>query len=262
MSKDNKSWKEFTSGLARLAKAEGNRVFLTRAFEFLNEYVAVDSCAVFKISLDKVSGAEHLCTFGELDDDLAELLAENYVNTGYLQDPIIQSALPKGDKVKYISEHLYSKTYRTSFFEKAGLIDKVTSLHSTRTALFSANFYRASHNGMFSDPDLVNLQKLAPVISQYILRHVRVTTENQLLQGLGLERRISDIVEDSTQVFVRLSVRERQVCKLLLLGTEERLIAKELGVSQNTIVTYRQRLYAKLGIASKEELFQVALLSI
>jgi len=60
-------WRIFAKRLTDLSKAEGQSHFLNQAFIFLNEFVVVDSCAVFKVAADKTSGAEHLCTFGSLN---------------------------------------------------------------------------------------------------------------------------------------------------------------------------------------------------
>jgi DNA-binding CsgD family transcriptional regulator len=52
-----------------------------------------------------------------------------------------------------------------------------------------------------------------------------------------------------------LSERERQICLGVLGGKKAELIAGDLGLSPATIVTYRRRAYAKLGISSRGDLF-------
>ena len=53
----------------------------------------------------------------------------------------------------------------------------------------------------------------------------------------------------------RLTAREVQVADLTMQGLSYTEIADELELSPNTIKTYRQSLYAKLGINSRRELF-------
>ena len=255
------SWRDLADALGALAKTEGSPRFLEEAFRLLNRLVTVDSCAVFKISADKISGAQHLCTFGTLDGELADFLAERYVSQGFLNDPVVQTALPMRSRVRHVPRAQYSEAYRSDYFRKADLIDKVTSLHSSRTALFSVNFYRVTANGKFSNQDLSDLERLGPILSQYVLRHVSIAADKALPDRDFVRRRVDLLLDDGTTIFAQLSERERQVCKRLLLGMSEKELAADLGVALTTVVTYRQRLYAKLGITSKEELFQRALVA-
>jgi PAS domain S-box-containing protein len=56
-----------------------------------------------------------------------------------------------------------------------------------------------------------------------------------------------------------LSARERQVMEMLLAGKRPKVIALDLGLSENTVATHRTRLLGKLGVAENRELFQYAL---
>jgi PAS domain S-box-containing protein len=56
-----------------------------------------------------------------------------------------------------------------------------------------------------------------------------------------------------------LSARERQVMEMLLGGKRPKVIAFELGLSENTVATHRTRLLGKIGVAENHELFQYAL---
>jgi DNA-binding CsgD family transcriptional regulator len=51
-----------------------------------------------------------------------------------------------------------------------------------------------------------------------------------------------------------LSARERQIIEYLCYGRSKQYIAETLYLSENTIKTYTKRIYAKLGIHSREEL--------
>ena len=252
------SWRELSDDLARLSGAEGTSRFLDEAFRVLNSIVTVDSCAVFKVSADKRSGAQHLCTFGVLKDELAEFLAQRYVTQGFLKDPVVQTALPMRSRLRHVPRAQYSEAYRSDYFRKADLIDKVTSLHSSRTALFSVNFYRVRENGKFSNQDLADLERLGPILSQYVLRHVASAANNAQPDQDVVRQRVEILLDDATTIFAQLSHRERQVCKRLLLGMIEKDLADDLGVALTTVITYRQRLYAKLGVSTKDALYQLA----
>jgi DNA-binding CsgD family transcriptional regulator len=56
---------------------------------------------------------------------------------------------------------------------------------------------------------------------------------------------------------VGLTVRERKVCALALAGVSIEGSAYELGIKKSSIITYRKRAYARLGISSLNELFVI-----
>lgn len=254
-------WRPFAEKLTALTKAEGQSDFLTKAFEFLNEFISVDSCAVFKIAADKTTSAEHLCTFGNLKPDLANLLAQDYISNGFRNDPMVKTALTSPHiKVRHIPGSQYPNNYRSQYFEKAGLIDKVTSIHTTHNEIFLISFYRLQSNDIFDAADFKDLQRLAPIIGGFVLRHSQLTLKN-VTYNRSVDEKISLLVNDSTQVFSQLSPQERGVCEALLQGKEEAHMAKIMGISKHTVVTYRRRAYTKLNLSSKSELFKLFLIA-
>jgi DNA-binding CsgD family transcriptional regulator len=71
-------------------------------------------------------------------------------------------------------------------------------------------------------------------------------------------------IEDMLDRFgeTRLSPREREVAQLILKGHSGVSIGARLGISETTVKSHRQNLYAKLGIASQFELFSQFLQSL
>lgn len=56
-----------------------------------------------------------------------------------------------------------------------------------------------------------------------------------------------------------LSTRERMVTQMILRGHSARSIAASLGIADGTVRNHRKSIYAKLGIASQQELFSLFL---
>ena len=54
-----------------------------------------------------------------------------------------------------------------------------------------------------------------------------------------------------------LSTREREILELLLRNKKRKEIAEALCLSENTIKTYTRTLYGKLGVSSREELYDL-----
>ena len=59
--------------------------------------------------------------------------------------------------------------------------------------------------------------------------------------------------------FASLSMREAQVCDLIVKGISVAGSALELGVSENTIRTLRRRAYRKLGLTSATQVVALVL---
>ncbi|PVX85882.1 helix-turn-helix domain-containing protein [Paraburkholderia unamae] len=66
-----------------------------------------------------------------------------------------------------------------------------------------------------------------------------------------------DWILADAQVFASLTTRERTVCVGILTGYTSEGIALNLGISINSVLTYRKRVYEKLGITSQNELFML-----
>lgn len=64
----------------------------------------------------------------------------------------------------------------------------------------------------------------------------------------------SSIASDASTGFAGLTIRERQVALALRDGRTRNQIARELGVSPNTVGTFTRKLYAKLGVHRRAEL--------
>ena len=54
-----------------------------------------------------------------------------------------------------------------------------------------------------------------------------------------------------------LTERERRVCALAMTGVSIEGSAYELGIKKSSVITYRKRAYARLGISSLNELFLI-----
>lgn len=115
-----------------------------------------------------------------------------------------------------------------------------------------------------SDPRLDPLRRdLAPVIEsigswEALLRVVRTSDPTFTRQAGGRQTGLVDPLPDGSR-FERLSPRERSVLELIGAGLASRDMATSLGVSLQTVETYRKNVSAKLGV-SGARLVRIAVL--
>ena len=57
----------------------------------------------------------------------------------------------------------------------------------------------------------------------------------------------------------KMPSREAEVCTAIMLGMTSEAIAIELGISVNTVLTYRKRAYGRLNISCQNELMRLIL---
>lgn len=69
----------------------------------------------------------------------------------------------------------------------------------------------------------------------------------------------SDFAATFGQFAARLSERESDTARLILQGFSSKAIAKQLGISPETVKVHRRNLYHKLGVATHAELFALFL---
>ena len=96
------------------------------------------------------------------------------------------------------------------------------------------------------------MRQTVPLITRTIAKHIevagRVPEPNLTLR---CREQISRCVASSGVPF---SQREFEVCVRILYGMSTCGIALDLGVGEETVMTYKKRAYARLGLASQREL--------
>lgn len=73
---------------------------------------------------------------------------------------------------------------------------------------------------------------------------------------MPMENKLSKILQ-----FVKapLAIREREILELILKNKKRKDIATELMLSENRVKTYTRALYSKLGVTSRNELYNLIL---
>ncbi|MCA0420857.1 MAG: helix-turn-helix transcriptional regulator [Proteobacteria bacterium] len=191
------------------------------------------------------------------DGEVHTLLAENHYNSGqpaleiarryvsrhWRADPANAIPLDDGDEagcwgVRMKAGDIESSAYRSECYLSVGLSERFSLLQRREAGTLRLSIYRRRKES-FSESEIDNLVESAPLLMAALWRHYEVTKP---AGGRGAPG---------------LSKRERDVCALVAAGLTSEGIALELGVGINTVLTYRKRAYARLGISSQNELMRI-----
>jgi len=228
--------------LLGLIDSLGEEPFLDRFLDWVNAALGADQCMLFFCAEDKSVTTLLYKDFAQ--DESARALAHSYISERrYMQDPnfALLKECPPGQLHVLHLDHLSPEmrpAYRRRFFDEPGFKDKLSIIRGHASGNYYLNLYRRT--GHFAEVfrQAEDETGVAQLLGSLLVKHY-LLNRKMLAQG----------------PLAFLSQREQQVCQAVLQGKKNELIADELGVTLNSVVTYRKRAYEKLGISSRAQLF-------
>lgn len=259
---------ELFAAIARLTRAVGEPIFEGRLIEFLSTVVPVDHCAIFTYSDSGEAG--HLFTHSRMPRDAAEQLARAYVERYHAEDPNYPDIQQlKNTRYRTLerrgTSQEYDPDYKKHFFDSSGLIDKAAAVGKVEDGKVYCNFYRLAGSSTYSDEEWDALSAIMPIATALVAKHYELSkARGHVFQDNGSENIVRkcivhNIVSHDVDAFSVLTEREKQVCERILLGYTTHGIGLDLEIAPTSVATYRKRAYAKLNIASQNELFSLCL---
>jgi DNA-binding CsgD family transcriptional regulator len=154
-------------------------------------------------------------------------------------------------------DELAHAEYREACFVRAGLLERLTIAATDEGQLMLLNLYRLDAGGPFAAEEIAALTELSRFLAALAVKHVG--TLGMLLRSRDRADRIAALAARLHARDGRLTLREREVLSRVMLGVSSEGIALDLGIGLNTVLTYRKRAYARLGVTSQAELFSLCL---
>ncbi|WP_181313890.1 helix-turn-helix transcriptional regulator [Phreatobacter cathodiphilus] len=209
-------------------------------------------------------GADHVTAFAEAPGDrigtvvaenggprpLARTVAERYVRHHWQSDPVTRLLRgPEGRRiiVDIDADDVEKGDYRRDCYAAVSLGHRLSVAESRGARTMRLNFYRARGED-FRPEDVERLGGMAEMLLAMLWRHEETAAADENPEAL-FNARLASLAPG-------LSVRERQVCALIALGVTSEGIGLRLDIGLNTVLTYRKRAYARLGISSQNELMR------
>ena len=176
---------------------------------------------------------------------------ELYIRRFYRHDPAVQAIRKMAPGESFIQRVSLSSIiphdYRKHCFADPGFSEKLSFGWRSEKYLLVISFYGTDSQ----DRDALNrLSNLANMALALLVRQYA---------PIGRADALDVITGRLRRSFTVLSDREVQICALTIVGWPSPRIAIELGISQGTVLTYRQRAYQKTGVNSAAELIPAIL---
>lgn len=217
-------------------------------------------------SVGAASSADHVMAFaflpnqpprvvisaGSLDERVAARAAAAYAASLYLLDPNYGEVRSIGAGETRWFEETAARScdhVRETFFEALGIGDVIALANRQKDVIFYMLALRADGQ-RFAANQAWMLTQLGELIVAAVHKHFSFVHAIK-----GKNQFVIDRVLNMASAFVGLTPRERVVCLGILTGYTSESIGFNLGISINSVLTYRKRLYDKLGISSQNELF-------
>lgn len=134
------------------------------------------------------------------------------------------------------------------------IVDRVVVCGRSVEDVYALAMLRSETMGEFEKPELERLEQSAEVLIAACAKHAAIHWDrSRAAEGFESVETIEGKLRTAGW---GLSERELQVSARILYGISAVGIALDLGLGEETIATYRKRLYNRLRIGSRHELFQ------
>ena len=223
----------------------GKSCFHARMLEGIHATLGADHFT--HLSYDPCGKIRTAAAASMLDQSLIDATTDIYVNQLYMRDPNYPLVCENSKEVPgslialrllwFSPTNMGDSEYRRRLFEEPGFTSKVSLLGQWTEGSCYLNFY-------FSRVPL------------------DVARAKELLAGYGstlmnLAHRHDELMYSLSspphESWAALSPRERETAELLMRGRTTKEIGRQMALSPATVVTYKERLYAKLGVAGLRE---------
>lgn len=149
---------------------------------------------------------------------------------------------------RVLAEDVMDDDYRHACFDGPGLAEKM-SFAMGGTSQYVLSLYRLRQRPRLSDGRYAAVGRFAQVALPLIRKHA------ELVGGLGPRVTAVQRVEGMLGALsAGLSPRELAVCARTMTGRNAAQIGRDLGIGVTSVLTYRRRAYARLGVSSAGEI--------
>jgi DNA-binding CsgD family transcriptional regulator len=240
--------------LRDVSQSIGQETFFRTYETFLEHSIGVDDYLVVALNgAQPGDPAVLMCS-----TRLARTFSTLYIDVLHKFDPngFLLKAVGVSDRVRNTplwGDRHYPDLYKAWVKTSAAIIDCYSYMYHSNDTCYYIQYYRNAQQASFTPADLISIKQSEAPLARAIAAHFEILSLPESPVHISPEflgRVLKDIPATSA-----LSERENQVCSLILMGNTSESIALRLGISRNSVLTYRRRAYERLNITSQHELF-------
>ncbi|MGU1383421.1 helix-turn-helix transcriptional regulator [Pseudomonas aeruginosa] len=214
--------------------------------------VDVINCALFLLP-DAHGRPQFLSHAQVVEPSTVQGAGQAYTDGFYRRDLALQSALRRRARGNLLLlqgvDDIPDRAYRSACYEEVNTAQRFSVIRPLDgQAHLMLSFYRSARSAPLGAAEVRYLGALAEVLIEAGVQHCRARP-TALSNAADALRRLQD------EAGVRLSRRENEILDCLLRGMTQEASAKALGIAPTSVVTYRNRAFGKLGVASRQDFF-------
>lgn len=142
-----------------------------------------------------------------------------------------------------------SGEYRRFCYERPKVVERILLSGPAGPERIFVGLYRTQQSGAFDAADLARIEDVVPVLTVLAAKQGELdSTAHRLRPDTAM------LGQHIAQMEPGLSAREVEVCAALLSGQTAKEAAISTGLQLSTVITYRKRAFAKLDVATRQDL--------
>ena len=237
----------FHSSVAQLIETVGIDQFEDDLFSLVHD--AIGCIHMNAVAFGRDDGRSLVLAGNEGVSQVAREVGTQYIRQYWRLDPVherLRQSSPGFRMIEIQSNDIDNADYRDNCYTAVRIAERISLCETRSDGIMRANFYHARG---FTPEQKTAIADAAGLLMPLLWRHAK--GRDRVL------RTFEDFDIRLEEVAPALTERERQVCALIAIGVSSEGIALRLGISINTVLTYRKRAYTRLGITSQNELLHM-----
>lgn len=244
------------TSMARLIEVVGSPRFESEIFQIARTAIACEHVTAFAFTREATPRILLAANTGP--QPVARAVADKYVKRYWRLDPAngagIAGRKSKATRaVRTQPQDIDDGSYRQECYTAVRLQDRFTLIQPRGNEIYRINFYRSGRSGRFADHDIDRIANSADLLMSLLVKH------DSLSRGTESAAEPELFVNRLRLLEPTMPLRETEVCAAIMLGMTSEAIALKLGISVNTVLTYRKRAYSRIGISCQNELLRLIL---
>lgn len=257
---DSRQWHE---QLASVIAASESAVFPETMVRALRHLVRFDYSVWFVYR----GNQRPVCVYDTFTPEERTVFVEDYQLGPYLLDPFYKLSTDRTQPGLYrlreiAPDRFYHSEYFRSYYRRTRLAEEIAFLVNLQNGpQMTISLMRAGSSAPFSDRDLAKLKRVEPIVQSASSRQWRNETDlrDHYIGSAADPSSAGSPVSTAFENFGsdKLTIREREVVRMVLRGHSSESIGKHCGITTGTVKIHRKNIYAKLGISTQSELFSL-----